>query len=149
MAAEILAWFGLSLVLVLAVFAFILTWKVAKKMGVVADTLNTVSADLTEARDEILGELEKLANKPTLDDADRAALSRVAEQAKGLADVVPNAVVVPLPDPVDPGTLDPSDSEVVDPAEPVAPAPEPAVDPVFEAPVESGEAAATDENTPS
>ena len=147
-AGEALAWIILISVVILVVLTFTTIRKVRTDMGVVADTLNTVSSDLVEARDEILGELEKLANKPTLDDADRAALSRVAEQAKGLADIVPNAVTVPLPDPADSGDLDPADGETIDPANPVAEVPAPAVDPVFEAPAEGagdgGEAAAPD-----
>jgi hypothetical protein len=133
------------------------TRKVESTMGVVADTLNQVNADLTEARDEILAELNKLANKPSLDDDDKAALAAVAEKAKGLADIVPNAVTEPLPDPSDPGTLDPSDSEVIDPEEPVdEPAPEPSVDPFpadgsagtgTDAGTDAGAAAGTDAGT--
>lgn len=90
--------------------------------------LSEVSADLDEAATEIPAEIKKLTDKIDagleLDAEDKAALAAISEKAAGLkdaskklADVVPNAVVVPLPDPTtdEATTLDPSAPDVLDP----------------------------------
>lgn len=95
--------------------------RLEREMGAVATALNTINDQLVKARGEIVGKIDELLARETIDDADRAALEAVKSAAQGLDDVVPDAVVEPLPDPEDPGVLDPTSPEVIDPENPVGP----------------------------
>ena len=119
-----------------------LTWAIYKsqlrteeQMGAVSVALaevnfqlSEVAGDLDEAATEIPAQLKKLEDKISagveLDADDLKALQDVSgkvsglkDTAKKLADVVPNAVTVPLPDPTtdEATTLDPKAPDVIDP----------------------------------
>lgn len=110
--------------------------KVAIDMGVVKDTLNQINANIQEGREELLRKIDDLAARDHLDAEDKAALEEVRVAAESLANIVPNAVTDPLPDP-DTAPEVGGDEPVVDPAAPVdeTPAPEaPADAPVEDTP---------------
>ena len=112
-------------------------------VGVVADTLNKIHADVLEGRDELLGKIDELSSRDTLDAADREALEALRATAAEFANIVPNAVTSPLPDPVEAPAVD-GDEPVVNPDTPVD-EPAGAVEPVDPAPATGDAGVADDE----
>lgn len=115
--------------------------KVESDMGVVKNALNEINAQLHKVHDEFTGKLDELLAREHLDDEDRAAIEELRTTAQKLDDIVPDAVVEPLPDPETPPETGGEDP-VVDPEDPVDPVDE---TPVDDAPATGDDGAADDE----
>lgn len=91
--------------------------RLENNMGVVKDILTGVQGNIEEYVRETDERVAELLKRDTLDADDKATLEALRARAQELANVVPNAVTIPLPDPQNTVDLNPTANDVLDPSE--------------------------------